>query len=675
MAKKNVCIVGGGATGVALLWALAQDPVASAEWNVTLIHDQGNVGGHSNTIPVPHNGKTFPIDIGVQFISPMMYPNVHVMLERPEFQSRVQMTAYDSLKIAAAFPRLNGQPMNWGNFPDYQQGTNFAMYSAGVKADIQTFQDFVELSIAKKDWRNETLQEYFGKNGGSYRNSDFFQLYILAPYLSIINGYGNALMNDTNFLDMWPLFADMFLPKSWNFPTPLGSFSKPGTGWQRFAKGAQTWVQAMLDVAQSYLPSAINVILNSSVQSVWTDQTTGQVSVQWDGGTQAFDKVVLTTDMWTNSKLLNNPQNQYYWNNVYYNPNFGYPIGDYRDTNMKPSGPHVTWDLLWGKCYIHTDSSMLSPDLMQQEETLQFNAWYAPYNNPDGSNFDLEKTFTTYIQKNVLNDPGADGLYLTMYGYIPDNVPGQKMPDPTKVIKALPWTHGRWVPSAMGGPKTKLYMAQGLGNIPYSGQMNTNVYFAGNNTTIDSEDGALMSALAIANYAFGVEYPFHNASFFENMFAFTMFNIFHRDVMFPKAGEADANKASREVAALITDLESFFKRSSSTTSPARAAVMVSVPAKKKASAKKVKKAKAKKAIAKKVKKAKAKKSVVKKTKALKKPAVKKAKPARKKSTKKRSKPVRKSTPKKRKPARRKAKKTARKSTTKRKSVRKKSKRK
>jgi len=48
---------------------------------------------------------------------------------------------------------------------------------------------------------------------------------------------------------------------------------------------------------------------------------------------------------------------------------------------------------------------------------------------------------------------------------------------------------------------------QGLGRFSYPGQLNTNVYFAGNNVVIDSEDGALVSAMAIADYAFGIPYP------------------------------------------------------------------------------------------------------------------------------------------------------------------------
>ncbi|HNS61358.1 MAG TPA: hypothetical protein PKK96_10185, partial [Anaerolineales bacterium] len=249
--------------------------------------------------------------------------------------------------------------------------------------------------------------------------------------------------------------------------------------------------------------------------------------------------------------------------------------------------PHVTWDLLWGKCYIHTDSSMLSPDLMQQQETLQFNGYYAPGNQ--NGNYNLIDTFTTYIQKNVLNDPDAEGLYLTMYGYIPDPSKGQKVPDPSKVLFSEPWTHGRWTPSAMDGPKTKLYMAQGLGNVSYPGQMNTNVYFAGNNTTVDSEDGALMSALAIANYAFGVNYPLTDKSLPETLFAFEMYSIYQK-VMFPKQSGGTTN-AAQEVRSLLTKLPSLIKQWTSSASTTKAASLVSMPAKKKAVAKKKKVAK------------------------------------------------------------------------------------
>jgi len=132
----------------------------------------------------------------------------------------------------------------------------------------------------------------------------------------------------------------------------------------------------------------------------------------------------------------------------------------------------------------------------------------------------------TKVQKNLVMDPAAAGLYLTMYGYIPDASKGDKVPDPAKVIYSTPWTHGKWNPAFMGGAKGQLHIAQGLGNISYPGQMNTNVYFAGNNATADSEEGALDSALALAEYAFGVNYPF------PSFLGYAMYYIY-REVMFP----------------------------------------------------------------------------------------------------------------------------------------------
>ncbi len=592
---NKVCIVGGGASGVALLWALSQDPKQS--WDITLIHNQPALGGHSYSPAVQWKGKSFNVDIGVQFISPFLYPNVHDMLKKPEFSSRVALTNYDSLKIACSFPRgPQNNVLNWGNFPNYQpgggnpNGSQFALFDADMMFDCQMFQDFLEVAIAP-EFANMTLADFF-KNpplGMVFRNSQRFQDYFLKPYLSIINGYGNALMDSTILADLWPLFAYIPLEK-----TPQGSFTRPGTGWQRFTHGAQSWVQAMADVAQSLAPSKI--LLNTNVLSVWTDSATAKVTVSYKTdptaviSSQVFDKVVLTTDMWTNSTLLNNPQNAYFWNSLY-EKYVGYPVS--------AQHPTPVWDLMWGKCYIHTDSSVLSPDLRLQQETLQFTAAYAP-GNADG-NYDLTKTFTTYMQKNLLNDPAADGLYLTMYGYVPDASKDKIPAQSTWLTEPIVWTHGKWTPAFMGGAKGNLHLAQGLGSIRYAGQMNTNVYFAGNNATADSEEGALDAAMAVAEYAFGVAYPLPSL----NPLAWVMYDMYH-NVMFPK------QNASANIAHMLMSAPRFASAPTAGASAKPAAKKSATAKKKKVKpAKKAKPAK-KKAVAKKAKPAKAKKSATKK---------------------------------------------------------------
>lgn len=553
--KKKVCIIGGGATGVSLLWILSQNPKAREEWEVTLIHNQDQLGGHSLTYPVTRKiknrvggktvttEKTFDIDIGVQFIAPMLYPNVHQMLQRPEFKTRVEVFDYNDLKIACAFPRLDGKYMNWGNFPEYQKGEKFQLATTAMEAEGEAFMKAVGGSIFGR--MGETLESFFKSPPSSFKHPQHWVNYFLKPYLSIINGYGAALMGETVFGDLFPLFTKFPLPKAWGLPTPLGSFTSPGVGWQRFTKGARDWVQGMADVAQSLTPSTIHT--GSCVQAVWADMESGKVTVQWqEKGKSAlqeetFDKVVLTTDMWTNSVLLQNRKNQKLWNELYekyvgYGLKYEGPNPESANVCKDPIGVKyvkdvnkAVWPLMWGMCYIHSDATMLSPDLRDphenQKETLQFNAYFAK--GTEDGNYDLSRTFTTYIQKNVLGNPDADGLYLTMYGYIPDPKT-DKVPNPKKVFFQEPWTHGKWTPAFMSGPKGQLHKAQGLGSVSYPGQMDTNIYFAGNNTVADSEEGALVSAISMAEYAFSVKNPVRGT----NPLAWFTHHTY-RNVMFP----------------------------------------------------------------------------------------------------------------------------------------------
>ena len=122
-----------------------------------------------------------------------------------------------------------------------------------------------------------------------------------------------------------------------------------------------------------------------------------------------------------------------------------------------------------------------------------------------------------------------------MYGYIPDPATDKIPAENTWLTDPITWTHGKWTPAFMGGPKGDLHFAQGLGSISYPGQMNTNVYFAGNNATADSEEGALDAAMIIAEYAFNVQYPLPSL----NPMAWFMYMMYH-NVMFPKPSAADS---------------------------------------------------------------------------------------------------------------------------------------
>ncbi|MBS0366308.1 MAG: NAD(P)-binding protein [Proteobacteria bacterium] len=508
MANQSVCIIGGGIAGVGTWWTLAQPDQPGNQWDVTIIHDAARFGGHALTVPVTHNGGTTLVDTGVQFYVPMFYPNIDVLTGRPGIAERVPVARYDSLKVACGFPRLNGAARNWGNFDAYRGGADFAMYTPAMYRNAQRFQDTIDGALLDGDG-SKTVAEYFGGLTVPYEQQQQFLSYFIDPYLSIINGYGAALSNQVTMDDLVPLFAN--LPGKY---PGLGSFTNPGAGYGRFLQGASSLVEALAAQAQQLKPAT--AWMNTTVLSVApAGHLPGPVTVTWQSGqgpiiTRQFDKVIITTDILTAAGLLKSGGGPL-WDSLY---------SKYLDKK--------DWQLQPGKCYIHSDVNLLSPDLRQQQETLQFTAYYAAQAAPPY--YDMFHTYTTYLQQNIHNTPESAGLYLTMYGYIPDPGKGHVVPRQDLVLFAEDWQHGMWLPTFMMQAKRALHMAQGKGAArSYPGQLDTGIYFAGNNTTADSLEHAFISGEIIANWACGARYPLTGL----HPLAWAMYEIFYQEFMFP----------------------------------------------------------------------------------------------------------------------------------------------
>jgi predicted NAD/FAD-binding protein len=505
---SSVCIIGGGIAGVGAWWTLSQPGQPGADWDVTIIHDGATFGGHALTVPVQHNGATTLVDTGVQFYVPMFYPNIDALTKRPGIAEQVPVTSFDSLKVACGFPRLNGALQNWGNFDAYRTPPDFAMFTPVMYRNAQRFQLSIDAALLDGEG-SKTIAEYFSGLEVPYEDQDQFLSYFIYPYLSIINGYGASLADQVTMDDLLPLFANI----PGKYPG-LGSFTSPGSGYGRFVNGASSLVQALADQAQRLKPAT--AFMSTTVQSIAASaKLPGPVTVTWSSGqgptlSKQFDKVIITTDILSAAALLNNQANAPLWNNLY-------------SRYLAPT----SWPLLPGKCYIHTDVNMLSPDLRQQQEALQFTAYYAPQSA--APYYDMFKTYTTYLQGNIHGTPGSQGLFLTMYGYIP--AAGDTVPDASTVLFEEVWQHGMWLPTFMMQAKRALHLAQGFGvTRSYPGQMNTGIYFAGNNTTADSLEHAFISGEVIANYAFGAPFPLGLQPL-----AFAMYEIFYSEFMFPKS--------------------------------------------------------------------------------------------------------------------------------------------
>ena len=468
-------MIGGGAAGVSLLWCLTSQDASRELTSLTLLHDGDRLGGHSRTEYPTFGGVQYPVDIGVQYVCPLLYGNVYRMLGLPEF-SDVTLTD-GAIKLSAAF----APDMNWGNIPEYQSGPRFSkLYTAANQAAAGTFHDAMLLSVPERKL-SETMGEYLPTSGLPQDFVDYF----LMPYLSILNGYGDdQQLLLAAFEDLFAIFVKL------HDPGPLAAFLQPGLGWQRFTKGSSSWIDAMASYATA---RGATVQTSSRVTAVSPDPAGDGVWVTWDtplspaATRQKFDAVVLTTDMNTNTVLLDNPDNACFAEQVKY-------IGN--DVFM----------LNPGSCYIHQDPSVLAPWLRDEHEVVQFTAPYPSV--PTGPlPYDMDSAYSTYIVQNMVEGL-PEPVYVTMYGeFDPPNPPAENL----QLFPPITWLHGRFLGSMMVDAKREVHNIQGLGN----------VWFAGNNTTQDSEEGALISAMVIAgkvcpqwNYPFvGLTKPDFGAEF------------------------------------------------------------------------------------------------------------------------------------------------------------------
>jgi hypothetical protein len=512
---ERVAIVGGGATGAALAWCLSRTGQAR---QVVLFHDEDQLGGHSRTIPIRFDAagrgsvaedldapESYPVDIGVQFVCQSVYPNLYQQLRLAEFKD-VTLVRHPALRMSSAF----GDDLVWGNFPDYQRGERFAhCWDDQTRALAERFQR----DVRRTPWLRTngaavldlTVGQYLHRAG--YALDSRFVRYLLFPYLCVINGYGTVDLLETRMVDLFPLFTRLPWVQD---AGPYASFTDPGFGWDRFEHGATGWVRTMAAIGQA---AGHEVRTSSPVQRVlrrgdeWIVEFGGVPSYGAGGSPQApgdqcwqeaFDTVVLTTDMGTNRDLLAHADNPYWVHQR-----------EVLDGNR--------FGLIPGVCVIHQDPSVLAPNLSDQLEDGQFTGYFAWGERDAGSAlydlpYDLGACFQTFLMHNVLGTPAP--CFVSMYSE--DRLAMQPRPELTLFRRT--WRHGRWFASFFREAKRALPRVQGLGGL----------WFAGNNTSFDSEEGALVSALCVAGQiSQDFEYPFSRWSS-----AFLLFAYF-REAMFP----------------------------------------------------------------------------------------------------------------------------------------------
>ncbi len=91
-ARKRVCVVGGGISGIAAAWALSRHP---ERFDVVLYEKSDRLGGNAMTVEIPQqDGTTIPVDISVTAYIPTVYHHYVMLLERYGIKSTPTRFSY-----------------------------------------------------------------------------------------------------------------------------------------------------------------------------------------------------------------------------------------------------------------------------------------------------------------------------------------------------------------------------------------------------------------------------------------------------------------------------------------------------------------------------------------------------------------------------------------------------
>ena len=113
--RKRIAVVGSGISGLSAAWLLAKDH------EVVLYEAAGRLGGHSNTVTVPVDGRDIPVDTGFIVYNEATYPNLTAFLDHLKVETvRSNMSFGVSLDINVARSaywqwQKPPEPIRWRN--------------------------------------------------------------------------------------------------------------------------------------------------------------------------------------------------------------------------------------------------------------------------------------------------------------------------------------------------------------------------------------------------------------------------------------------------------------------------------------------------------------------------------------------------------------------------------
>ncbi len=256
---SNIAVIGSGIAGLTSAWLL------SKQHKVTLFEANDYLGGHTATVDVSLNGRSYAVDTGFIVFNDRTYPRFQRLLEQVGVRARPTEMSF-SVQQASTGLEYNGHTLST-LFAQRKNLINSRFY--GFLLEIVRFNLLCKRALQEGSLSD---QDTLGRFLERYGFSEFFAGHYVLPMVAAI--WSSSLADSRDF----PL---AFFLRFFNHHGLLNLVDRPQ--WYVVEGGSRSYIPALIKGVQQ-------VCLNTPVQ--WVRRLDNGVEISSAAGTELFDEVI-----------------------------------------------------------------------------------------------------------------------------------------------------------------------------------------------------------------------------------------------------------------------------------------------------------------------------------------------------------------------------------------------